>query len=651
MNRGRSARIYLIFGMMCWMLGAPRAGVGDDWLPVSQEELKMTSEPLAPGAPAIYLFRRVDRDDVEHQEINYARIKILTEEGRNYANVELQFNKNIGNIRGIKARTIRPDGTIENFDGKVYEQTVTKAKGLKHLAKTFTLPNVSVGSIVEFRYVYEWDKGWIYDSRWILSEELFTKRGSFSLRPNKQYFMRTTVPSGLPPGTSPPKNDGGAIRLEAQNIPAFHIEDFMPPENELKFRVDFIYLSQDNEEEQPGKFWKKEGQRRYGQINEFINKRKAMEEAVSQIVAPGDSPEVKVQKIYARVQQLRNLSAEPGKSEEEMKRDKLKRPGNVEEMWKSGYGDGGGVTWLFLALVRAAGIEAYPVLLSDRSNYFFNPAAMNPYQLNDNLVVVKSSGKEMYLDPGTPYASYGLLPWPQTAVKGLRLDKDGGGWIQTPAPDSSDGRIVRKAVLKLNPDTGGLEGKLTVTYSGYEALQKRLDERNQDETHRKKILEDLVREYIPTGIEVELTNKPEWKSSAPNLVAEYDLKVPGWAAGAGRRVLLPVGLFGNTEKHVFEHSDRVHPIYFEFPFEKTDDITIELPLGWKISSLPPSTDQNQKYIGYSNKVEEKNGTLHLTRTVRLGLVLVDQKNYPALRDYFQLVKTYDEQQIVLQPGS
>jgi hypothetical protein len=651
MNRGRSARIYLIFGMVCWMLGAPRAGVGDDWLPVSQEELKMTSEPLAPGAPAIFLFRKVDRDDATYHENDYARIKILTEEGRKYANVELAFDKKIGNIRGIKARTIRPDGSIENFDGKIYEQTIAKAKGLKFLAKTFTLPNVQVGSIIEYRYVSEWNEGWVYDSHWILSEELFTKRGSFSLKPNQHFAMRTTVPSGLPPGASPPKDDHGAIRLEAQNIPAFHIEDFMPPENELKFRVDFIYLSESNEEKEPDKFWKKEGQRRYNQLNEFTGKRKAMEEAISQIVAPGDSPETKLRKIYARVQQLRNLSAEPSKTEEEMKRNKLKSPNNVEEVWKNGYAYGRDIDWLFLALVRAAGLEAYPILVSDRSNYFFKPGAMNPYQLNDNLVLVKLNGKDLYFDPGTPYASYGLLPWPETAVAGLRLEKDGGGWIQTPAPESSDGRIVRKAVLKLNPDTGGLEGKLTVTYSGHEALEKRLEERIQDDAQRKKLLEDLVREYIPAGIEVELTNKPDWKSSASTLVAEYDLKVPGWVAGAGRRVLMPVGLFGNTEKHVFEHSGRVHPIYFEFPFEKTDDITIELPLGWKTSSLPPATDQNQKYIGYSNKVEEKSGTLHLTRTVRMGLLLVDQKNYPALRDYFQIVKTYDEQQIVLQPGS
>ena len=45
----------------------------------------MTSEPAAPGAPAIYLYRQVDRDDEGDREYNYVRVKILTEEGRKYA--------------------------------------------------------------------------------------------------------------------------------------------------------------------------------------------------------------------------------------------------------------------------------------------------------------------------------------------------------------------------------------------------------------------------------------------------------------------------------------------------------------------------------------------------------------------------------------
>ena len=66
-----------------------------------------------------------------------------------------------------------------------------------------------------------------------------------------------------------------------------------------------------------------------------------MEEAVGQIVSPSDPPEVKLQKIYARVQQIRNTSFEVQKTEEEVKREKEKTASNAEDLWKRGYGDGG----------------------------------------------------------------------------------------------------------------------------------------------------------------------------------------------------------------------------------------------------------------------------------------------------------------------
>jgi hypothetical protein len=631
---------------------AKNVSAGDEWQPISQEELKMASVPEAPGAPAIYLYRQVDRDDSSRtpHEFNYARIKILTEEGRKYADVEIPFFKEQGDVHGIRARTIRPDGSIVNFEGKAFDKTIVKAKGLKYLAKTFTLPDAQVGSIIEYHYTYDLREGYVYDSHWILSEELFTKHGKFSLKPSSDFAIRWSWPAGLPAGTAAPKEEAGFIRLESQNIPAFQIEDYMPPQNELKYRIDFVY-SEALAEKEPDKFWKKAGKKLDDQVESFIGKRKAMEQAVAEIVAPNDAPEVKVEKIYAKVQKLRNTSWENQKTEQEQKREKQKDINNVEDLWKRGYGNGRQINWLFLALARAAGFEAYSVYISSRSEYFFNPQMMNLNQLNGDVVLVKVNGKDVYCDPATAFAPFGLLSWPETGVRGLRLDKDGGSWVMTTLPPASDSRIERKADLKLT-DTGSLEGKLTVTYSGLEALWRRIDERNEDATNRQKFLEDQVKEYIPVGTDVDLTNKPDWAGSTPTLIAEFELKVPGWVSGAGKRALMPVGLFGAPEKHAFEHANRVHAIYFSYPSSKIDDVTIDLPLGWQVSSLPPAQGLDAKAAVYSLKVENEKGkgTLHLTRQLNMDLLIVEAKLYPTLRNFFQIVRTGDEQQIVLQPG-
>jgi hypothetical protein len=627
---------------------------GNSFQPIDPEELKMASDPQAPGAPAIILYRQVDRDDSGNtaHEDDYYRIKILTEEGRKYADIEIPFFKENGiDVVNVKARTIRPDGSVANYEGKVFEKAIAKAKGLKYMAKTLTLPDVQVGSIIEYYYTMDLSEHYVYDSHWILSEELFTRSAKFSLKPYSSLYSHMSVRwswQGLPSGTEPPKEaPDHIVRLQAKNIPAFQAEDFMPPENELKARVDFTY-SDELPENDPDRFWKKRGKALNNWVENFVNKRKPMAQAVSEIVSESDSPEVKLRKIYTRVQQLRNTSYEVRKTEQEQKRDKEKDPSNVEDVWKRGYGNGMQLTWLFLGLARAAGFEAYGVMVSDRRNYFFNPKTMDPRKLDANVVMVKLNGKDMYFDPGAAYTPFGMLEWSETGVQGLRLDKDGGIWVHTTLPESSDSRIERKADLTLS-DTGDLEGKLSVVFTGLEAMERRRQERNQDETDRKKFLEDQAKEYIPAASEIELTNKPDWSNSSVPLVTEYHVKVPGWMSGSGRRAMLPVGLFSATEKRVFDHTQRVHPIYFEFPWEKADDVTIALPLGWQVASLPPEQNQAGKAVRYLLKVENDKGTLHLKRQLGIDLMFLEPKYYPALRAFFQMVRTGDDGQVLLQP--
>lgn len=628
-------------------LVTPLSWAADDWLPISSEELKMTSEPKAPGAPAIFLYRQVDRDDLANHERHYYRIKILTEEGRKYADIEIPFIKSAGiggNIKGIQARTIRPDGSIANFDGQIYEKMIVKGKGVKFLAKAFTMPDVQAGSIIEYRYTRSLPNA-LLDSRWLLNDELFTRHAKFSLRHSDGRVPRWSWPNGLPEGTEPPVEDHEVVRMEIQNIPAFQIEDYMPPQEEMRYRVEFTYDY--SFEHDPEMFWKGQGRLLNAAIEDFTNKRKAMEQAVSQIVLPGDTPQQKLEKIYARCQKIRNTTFEREKTQQEQNREKLKQIENVENVWKRGYGDGWDISWLFLALVRAAGFDASPVLVSTRDQHFFNPKLMHLRDLNTNVVLVKLNGQDLYLDPGTAFAPFGMLPWHETGVLGLRLDKEGGTWIKTTMFDAAVSGLHRTAAVQLD-DSGTLEGKVTITFKGLSALWRRVEEHDEDDTQHKKFLEDELKHAIPIPAEVELTNNPDWSSSSATLVAEYHVKVPSWAAAVGRRTLLQAQLFGGGEKHIFEGgAARVHPIYFLYPYSDVDDVTVTLPPKWQIDSLPTAQHLDLKSCTYESAAESNHGAVHINRNLTVKLTLVDPKYYDTLRNFFQGVRAGDEQQVLL----
>jgi hypothetical protein len=493
----------------------------------------------------------------------------------------------------------------------------------------------------------------LFESNWILSDDLFTKKALFTLKPFRgdayNVFSMRWSWNTLPPGSVAPKEGPDHIvRMEATNIPAFQTEDHMPPAQELKSRVDFIY-EEGISEMDATKFWKQFGKKRYGQLESFVNKRSAMDQAVRQIVSPDDPQDVKLRKIYDRVQQIRNTSYEVQKTEQEQKREKEKPAENVADVWKRGYGDGVQLTWLFLGLARSAGFEVYGCWVSSRSQYFFTPVTMQTSKLNTNVVIVKLNGKDIYFDPGGAFTPFGLLPWYETGVDGLRLDKDGGTWIKTTLPQASESRAESVGKLKLS-ETGDLEGKLTVTYIGLDAMYHRLEERHADEVARKKYLEELVQWRSGSASEVELTNKPDWSNSEMPLVAEFNLKISGWASGAGRRVLIPAAVFTAEEKGVFEHANRVQPVYFEYPHQKIDDVSVELPAGWQVSSVPHAQNQDAHAVAYVLNVEQSSGKLRLTRKLTVDMVMLPPKYYPALRTFFQVVRNGDGEQIVLQPG-
>jgi hypothetical protein len=644
----------MLLGIAVGILALPQAQAGAGFQPVSTDELKITSEPLAAGAPAFILYRQVDRDDngrTSHED-DYVRIKILTEEGRKYADVEIPFQKGSQDVVNVKGRTIRPDGTIVGFDGKVFEKYLVKGRGAKYLAKTFTLPDVQVGGIIEYSYTIDLGEYMLFDSHWILSDDLFTRKAQFSLKPYRGTYDPFSLRWSwniLPAGAASPKQGpDGIVRMEAANIPAFQTEDYMPPADELRSRVDFIYERGFVDKDQAS-YWKSFGKSQNGQLESFVGKRNAMQQAVAQIVLPSDSQEVKLRKIYDRVQQIRNTSYEVEKTEQEQKREKEKPAENVEDVWKRGYGNGTQLTWLFLGLVRAAGFEAYGCWVSSRAQYFFSPVTMQSSKLNSNVVLVRLNGKDVYFDPGAAFTPFGMLTWSETSATGLRLDKDGGSWVVTTLPESSASRVQRTGKLKLS-DTGDLEGKITVTYTGLEAMYQRLEERNTDEVERKKFLEEQLTSQVGVAADADLINKPDWTGTETPLVAEFDVKIPGWASNAGKRVLIPAAIFTAGEKGVFEHANRVQPIYFEYPHAKADDVSIELPPGWQVSSMPPEQVRDGHVIAYSLKVESNSGTLRLKRELSVDVLLLEQKYYAALRSFFQSVRTSDGVQIVVLPG-
>jgi len=618
-----------------------------DWPPVDPQELALKDDPAHPGVAAIILYHEDNLDNAQSVETQYYRIKIFTEAGKKYADIEIPYNRGFYSIENIQARTIHPDGSIVPFTGKAFDKVLAKRGDFNLQAKTFSLPDVQPGSVLEYKFTIRWDESYWVAPKWIVQQELFTRRANFVLKapPGIQVGYTWFLPQNL--GRPQSLNDG-TVHLVVENVPAFQKEEYSPPEDSLKMRVLFYRTP----EGAPGmdEYWKREGKELYKDLEDFTKKRKGVVQAVAALAPPSDAPEAKLRQLYARAQQIRNLSFEEEKTEQETKREKLKEADNAEKILEHGYGYHNQINRTFAAMAEAAGFEVSLVWITERDDSIFQPALLDLSQLTRVLAGVKLGGEEVFFDPGTPHCPFGLLPWEDTGARGLRPNKDGGQFLETPVAHSERAVRSRKADLRLSEE-GTVTGTLALSFLGLEALEQRLEALHKDDTGRRKQIEDLVKSWLPSGATVKVENVTGWDGTEEPLTASVSIESAGVASNTGRRVLLPADLLQVNRTNPFQHEARSSPVYFAYPYQTHDEESLQLPPGWQVESLPPSRDVNAGAARYQVVRGEQKGAVHLQRDFRMDGVIFDVKYYPALRDLYSKVGAGDEEQMVLRPGT
>jgi len=649
--RMRSFSFYATI-LLSFALCLTTRGSAADFPPVNPAELKITSLPSQPGAAAFILAHEEISDDQLHFRSVYMRIKVLTEAGREHANVELPYNDRSFDIAGVHGRTIHADGTIIPFEGKPFEKVIVKGQDVRYKVKTFTMPDVQVGSIIEYRYELRYSDEMLYAPKWTLQEDMFQQYVHFAFKPWGREVMLAhgRIGSGyawtwMTPHNEEPVKAKDKIEITLKDIPAFIEDDFMPPTDILKYYVHFYYQSSRNMDE----FWKDEGKFWSKDVESFAKKSDFIAGELSKIIAPSDTPEQKVRKIYAYVGTLENTTYRPSRTGQEMKALGLKASKNASDVIRQKSGDRDEITRAFLAMVRQAGVPALSMIVTARDSSFFMPQVLDFNQLDHEIVVVQLDGKDVFLDPGTRYCPYGMVYWKYGAARGLRQTPDlkGATIAESALGSYQDAAITRTLNVKLN-ENGQAEGTLQIKYEGQEALRRRLKAVKTDVAGRAKELEDEVRAVFPGNAEVTLSNQPDFNSDGP-LIAQFKVSSPV-LINAGKRVLMPAHLLAASQPERFPHAERKYPIYFDYPYVEEDDISVSLPEMYQVQSLPTGTKTQLEYAAYGSTYEQRNRQLIIRRKIIMNGNIFEPSRYNELKNFYRITRASDTQQLLLKVG-
>jgi len=255
--------------------------------------------------------------------------------------------------------------------------------------------------------------------------------------------------------------------------------------------------------------------------------------------------------------------------------------------------------------------------------------------------------EEYYLDPSAKYAPFGLLPWFETETAGVRLTKDGGTMAQTPTLHSTDATLVRRADLKISPD-GSVEGKVQVDFTGEKALDLRRGIYKEDETGRKKDLEERVKGWLPSGTSFEISSIADWDNIEKPVHVEGTLKLAGMGSVVGHRILLPEDFFLSPDAQDFKAQKRINAVYFPYPYEENDELVFHAPPGFKIEVAPKAQGVNAGAVTYDISATANGDSVEVKRHLVVKGVAFPKDDYPVLRNFYSIARTYDNDQIIFE---
>jgi len=607
-----------------------------DFRPASPAELAMKGVDYAPGAAAAVLDWVEMDDDTLAVSSEYYRVKIFTEDGKKYADVEVPYLAGYpwdGRVTDVNARTIQPDGKIVPFDGKVYDKVLYRAGGMRLRAKTFSLAGVQPGSILEYRFQRRWNELLLSNTLWTIQREIPVLRAKFTLKPYAKgeyssYFTYFNLPEG-----KVPVRVRDRYELELTNVPVFAVEELSPPEQWLKSRVNFYYTS---EQVAPEKFWAGQTAQWSKAVDGFIGKPDALR-TQAQTLAGKDAMET-ARNVYAKAQGLKNLSYE----NEPTARDKK----NAAEVWSKGEGYREEINRAFVAMARAAGLEANVVRVAPRDTVFFSEAIPDAEQMSTELAQVTIDGKNIPVDPSTPTAPFGVQSWEKSATSAYVIPRRGEKTqlMRLAITDPADAITRRVAALTLDGDT--LQGTITATFSGQEALRRRLRSWGDDDAARTKVFEDEAKAWFPDGATVKLTQLTGTTSHEDAVVAKFDVTLTNLVSSAGSRMLLPASIF--VSKNPFAAATRVHPVYFSFPYREEDEVKLTIAPSLAPAIVPPPANLNAGAVVYTNETNHSGNEVTFKRSKMVNMLMVEAKQYDSLRTFYSRIVAADQKPLVLE---
>ena len=630
------------------------------WGDIPREDLEMQSCPSDPNASVLVLCDY--GESAFDNELNivfkkHLRVKVLTQKGFDWGTFSIvlangDVKERIKDIEGTTYSLDEKGAVIRNdlTDGDIFRQDIDD----RHNLCRFTLPALKRGCVFEVRYTIianslfymrDWDFQSSEPVRWSEYRIRSPRNISYAaitwgfepysvkeIRDVNQFFS----------GSAATLLDGSLVRCYemrwvAQNLPALRDEPYITTLDDYtnKINVQLAAYTFHGSLTTPvlhtwdvvlkelldsGKFG--------GRIDDTHAVRKRTEEVTRGLT----TPEEKMRALYKWVA---TSIVWDGKY-------RLFADQDVNDVLDSRKGNNAEITFLLLSMLKSAGIEGAPVIVSTRSNGVVQDIYPMVNQFNYVLAKATVGTQTYFLDARDPFRPFELLPPEVLNVRGLVVKNGDAEWVTVTSGRSEV--LHSYASVRVRADgwvTATLQDTMT-DYGAYFARRDLGDRKTSD------VLKEAY-ETEATGLALDSAEITGKDSVGAPLVYEAWVSSPMYAQGNGDFIYLNPHIIHRTRSNVFKREVRKFPVDFSYTrdFEGTvviaipDSFELREPVGNRSFTVGPDL------VTYSRLVRADQKTIEVKTEFRVRQTTVMPKYYATLKAMYGKIVTAEDEQFVL----
>lgn len=583
----------------------------------------------------------------------HERIKILKTSAYDAATISVSYRYTNGaqKVTMVKASSFNlgADGKVEEtrLEGNmIFDEDID---GSLH-RKKFTIPNVKVGSVIEYQYTRSsvsayYGPGWHFQSIYpVVHSELvagipagieyvfITKDPNGYVRLSSDAYQQDILVDGVHTNVV-----GTRGTWSADNLPAFRQEQYMTTADDYLTQLTF-QLSKIN---MPGRIVKdfmntwedlnKELFDNFYTTRQISGKGIINDKADSLVIGISD-PLDKIRSIYAWVRD--NMQYTDSKN--------LYSTNDLNKVFKLRKGDLSDFALLLTLMLRDAGMDANLILTSTWENGY--PQKIYPItsQFDYLLTMVKVDTNVYFLDATNPNRPWNLLPRFVTDRPGLVIRKDDVQWVDIPAQGKR--KSTTRVVATLD-DQGSLFGDMVIAEDGYAALDTRSDYKKSDSLNQ---LAELYNFKNNPDLKIEFTDAKNINNPDATLSSNYHFNLETGYSGEDIIYLNPLLVKLMTE-NPFKSENRMYPVDFGYTTQLSYVADFIIPDNFTVEELPKNlvTKLPESAGEFRRLIQAENNKISMVITLNISRSHFETDYYPALREFFDKFVSINNDQIVL----